>query len=401
MKILIHDYAGHAFPVHLSRHLAKRGHTVTHAFAGGLITPRGFLSVGPDDPIGFTVKELAMSAAYRKNKYNFIKRRHYEAVYGDDLGAFIRELEPDVIVSGNTPSEPQWKAVKAARKAGIPFISWVQDIYSVAVDRLARERMPIVGALAGSYYKWLDRQCLTKSAGVISITGDFNAILADFGVPADAITVIPNWAPMNELPLRPKLNHWSTAQGVEGKFVYLYSGTLAMKHNPDLILNLARHFKFNPEVVVIVISEGPGADYLARRKTSEALTGLTVLPFQPFHVMPNVLGTADVMLAVLDREAGLFSVPSKVLTYHAAGKAIVAAIPGENLAARIIKAETSGLCVEPEDQAGFVAKAVDLFKDAPLRQRLGASGRAYAEREFNIDKIGHRFEAILRGAVSL
>ena len=32
MRILVHDYAGHPFQVHLSRQLAFRGHDVLHAY---------------------------------------------------------------------------------------------------------------------------------------------------------------------------------------------------------------------------------------------------------------------------------------------------------------------------------------------------------------------------------
>ena len=49
MRILVHDYAGHAFPTSLSRELAARGHEVVHAFAGSLQTPRGDLQRGPGD----------------------------------------------------------------------------------------------------------------------------------------------------------------------------------------------------------------------------------------------------------------------------------------------------------------------------------------------------------------
>ena len=33
MRIVVHDYAGHAFPTSLSRALAARGHEVVHTFA--------------------------------------------------------------------------------------------------------------------------------------------------------------------------------------------------------------------------------------------------------------------------------------------------------------------------------------------------------------------------------
>lgn len=55
MRILVHDYAGHAFPAHLSCELASRGLVVTHAFAGNLVTPRGALELRPGDAKGAQV----------------------------------------------------------------------------------------------------------------------------------------------------------------------------------------------------------------------------------------------------------------------------------------------------------------------------------------------------------
>jgi colanic acid biosynthesis glycosyl transferase WcaI len=75
LRILIHDYAGHPFQVQLSRALATRGHTVHHAAAGALQTPRGELARRPDDPATFTSSEVAMDPDYAKFKYHFTKRR--------------------------------------------------------------------------------------------------------------------------------------------------------------------------------------------------------------------------------------------------------------------------------------------------------------------------------------
>ena len=123
---------------------------------------------------------------------------------------------------------------------------------------------------------------------------------------------------------------------------------------------------------------------------------LRVLPFQPFLDMPEMLATADVLVAVLEADAGIFSVPSKVLTYHCAGKPILAAMPSGNLAARIIAKEGSGICVEPDNITGFLNAARQLRQDAALRQRCGEKARAYAERHFDIEKIADRFEEIAK-----
>ena len=341
-----------------------------------------------------------MAPGYRQDKYKFIKRRNQEVAYGADLARLITRLKPEIIVSGNTPTEPQWTMIRAARALGIPVISWIQDFYSLAVGKLARKKLPLIGLAAGAWYRHLDRKCLAASAGVVAITEDFLPILAQFGVDERRVAVIPNWAPLEELPLRPKANAWAIGNRLSDHFVFIYSGTLAMKHNPDLLRQLAVAFKGDPQVRIVVISEGPGVEFLRGRKASEGLDNLLLIPFQPFEDMPDVLAAADVLAAVLETDAGVFSVPSKILTYHCAGRAILGAIPAENLAARIIQKQQTGLCVEPRDEAGFLNAARTLRQDAGLRNAMAGRARHYAEREFDINQIVDRFDTVFKKALT-
>ena len=94
----------------------------------------------------------------------------------------------------------------------------------------------------------------------------------------------------------------------------------------------------------------------------------------------------------------MHSVPSKVLTYHAAGRPILAAIAHANSAAEFITAADSGWVVEPTDSVGWAEGARRLYDDAALRARLGAHARAAAEAHFDIDEIAARFRAVLASA---
>lgn len=400
MHLLIHDYAGHPFEAQLSRELAQRGHQVTHAYAGNLLTPRGALQLKPDDAPTLDFVEVPMAEAYRANKYSFLKRRGYELAYGTELASLVTRLQPDLVISGNTPSEPQWTMIQAARRLKLPVISWVQDFYSVAVDKLARKKLPVIGALAGAWYRHMDGNCFRASAAIIAITEDFLPILDGFGVPPGRVTVIPNWAPLDELPVLPRVNAWSARQGLNDKFVFHYSGTLAMKHNPDLLRQLAARFREDAAIRVVVISEGPGADYLKKVKVRDHLENLLILPFQPFADLPEILAAADVLLAVLEADAGVFSVPSKVLSYHCAGRPILAAMPARNLASRILKQAGSGYCVEPDDSAGFIEQAASLRNDSWQRDQCGQAARVYAETRFAIGTIASRFETLFNKVIS-
>lgn len=397
MRLLIHDYAGHPFQVQLSRHLAGRGHEVLHAYCGSLqTTPRGALQPQADDPPSFAVEGLRLNRALEK--YSFFTRWRQENAYGRLLVDAVDRFAPDVVLSGNTPLDAQRQLLRHARERGVGFVFWVQDLIGVASARLLKVKIPIVGGLVGRYYADMERSLLRESDGIVLITEDFRPIMDEWDVARDRTTVIENWAPLDEVPVRPPDNAWSRRHDLADKRCLLYAGTLGMKHNPELLLQLALHLKDRGDVRIVVVSQGLGADWLEEKKREHGLENLVLLGFQPFEAMPDVLGTADVLLAVLEPEAGVFSVPSKVLTYLCAARPVLLAVPPENLAARIVEGSAAGRSVAPTDEAAFVRAATELLDDSALRDRLGANARRYAEKTFNIERITDDFERVLRTA---
>ncbi len=323
-----------------------------------------------------------------------------ELDYGRKIAALIEKKCPDVVISANTPTEPQLRIARLCARSKISFVPWIQDFYSIAVTKLAKKKLPGIGNLIGWWYRHLECDTLRQASAVVAITEDFVPMLRRFGVPQEKIVVIPNWAPRDELSLKPRGNAWSAAHSLNDKFVFLYSGTLAMKHNPDILKQLAIAYRNNLRVRVIVISEGPGANYLREQKVLDGLANLEVLPFQRFEEMPEVLGSAEVLLTILESDAGVFSVPSKVLSYHCAGRAMLGAIPLQNLAAKIILDNRTGLCTAPDDIKGFLVAADKLYTDLDLRSQCGERARRYAETHFDIQMIGNRFEEIFKNSRS-
>jgi glycosyltransferase involved in cell wall biosynthesis len=229
----------------------------------------------------------------------------------------------------------------------------------------------------------------------VVITADFCDVLTQWGIDVSRTHVIHNWAPLVDLPLRPRENPWSRRQQLGDGVRFIYSGTLAMKHNPALLLELTRMLDRDGSGELVVVSEGGGVEWLARQAAKEGLHTLRCLGFQPFEELPDVLGSADVLVAILEPDAGVFSVPSKVLSYLCAGRPLLLAVPGENLAARIVGECGAGLVVEPSDVSGFCTEAERLIESRELRDELGHAARKYADAHFDIGRIGDQFECIL------
>ncbi len=393
MRILLHDFPGHSFPVQLSRALAARGHTVRHLTFADFPSPKGPLAPRPTDPPTLTLATVALPEPFEK--YSFLKRWLQERRYAAALVADAEAFNPDVAIGGNAPLDVQNALQRWARRRDKRFVFWLQDVYGVAMTAILSRRLPVIGPLVAWWYRELEYRLWRRSDVVVPITEDFNALLSDCGVAATRVAVIENWANLKESPLAPIENEWRAAHGLSGCRVFLYSGTLGLKHNPDLLVDLARQFRDQPDVRVVVVSEGIGADRLIAAKASEKLDNMLVLPFQPHAQLPLVIASGDILVVLLEPDAGVYSVPSKTLTYLCAARAILGSMPTANLASRLIVKHQAGLVADPSDPAGFLNAAAELLADSDRRKQMGAAGRAYAESHFNIDKIADRFEALL------
>jgi colanic acid biosynthesis glycosyl transferase WcaI len=393
MRILISDYSGHPFQVQLSRELARRGHTVRHVHFSGFQTPNGNRVRQPDDPAGFDVVGVTLDQPFAKS--SFVRRRQQEIAVGKAIAAEIVQFAPDLVVSGNAPLDTQREIMTAARRCGARFVFWLQDIYSAAISRVVPAKLPGLGHLVAWWYRRLEFAMLRSSDRVIAIAEDFRAILLERGVPTERIAVIENWAPLDELPELPRGNAWAEANYPREGVRFVYSGTLGYKHNPHWLLALARAM---PAAQVSVFSEGEVAAELARKARDLALSNLTVRSWVPFAELPAMLAGADVLVAFIEPDASVYSVPSKILTYLAAGRPILCALPAENLAAQSIAASKAGFVCDGQATETFLALAQRLAGDVQLRAELGANGRAHALQAFAIAPIADRFLAAVGGA---
>jgi glycosyltransferase involved in cell wall biosynthesis len=286
------------------------------------------------------------------------------------------------------------------RISGVAMVFWQQDVYSDAIGTAARGRL---GRWVGGALAWIaDRiECLIarNSVRVIAISESFLDVLQRWNVSPDVVTIIPNWAALPELPVRPRDNAWARSHGLVGRKVILYSGTLGLKHDPRIFLELANALcARHPDARVVVISEGQGRDMLEEERDRLQLSNLMLLDYQPYYSLPDVLASADVLVTVLEPDAGRYSVPSKVLTYLCAARPVLGVMPVENEAADTLLSSGAGVVVSPEDREEAITRLLDLLEASEKRANMGAAGRRYAEETFDIASIAERFESVLNEA---
>jgi colanic acid biosynthesis glycosyl transferase WcaI len=394
MRVFLHDFAGHPFQAQLSRELAAKGHEVAHAYSADIPGPKGRLAKAETDPKLLEFRPLRFASS--KSKYSPLHRLIAHRTYAADLRAFIRDYEPDVVVSGNTPIDVQAELLRYCRKNHVGFVHWVQDVYCEALQFFLRRKLGWIAQPLAHPFRKLELWVARNSSAAVVIAPAFRDLFVKWDVAADLISVIENWAPLEEVPLFPRSNCWSNRYGLTGKTVFLYSGTLGLKHRPELLYGLAQSLDDNCKVVVI--TEGIGREYLERMPKLE---NLLIMNFQPYEELPQVLATADVLVATLEPDAGHFAVPSKILTYLCAGRPILLAAPKGNLGTSVVERSGAGLVVDGDDRNSWLQTAQRLVSDPVLRITLGGNARQYAEKTFDITRIASAFEEILLRVRSL
>jgi glycosyltransferase involved in cell wall biosynthesis len=206
---------------------------------------------------------------------------------------------------------------------------------------------------------------------------------------------------LGEITPRPLDNPWSAEWIAErGDITLLYAGTLGRKHNPGLLVDLLEKVRAGGvDARLLVASEGEGADLIRARVGDFPPGAIRVIPFQPADQFPDMLGAGDVLVAILEPGASKFSIPSKVLSYLAAGRPLLGLMPADNPAADDITA--AGGLVAPPTPAGVAGAAewiASISGDATARTELGKRSRRLAEEKFNINHISDQFAEIISAA---
>jgi colanic acid biosynthesis glycosyl transferase WcaI len=390
MRIAINDYAGFSFPLELSRELSRRGHHVLHLYSQASGGPKASPRQNGDQRL-----RIANLDAGCVEKDNLLKRWRQERRYGDLAIRKLSDWQPDLIISANTPLEAQKKIIGWAGSRFIPSVFWLHDLLSIAAKSIISNVNRFLGRFAYRYLNRIEIDALARADHIISITDDFYPYLNAWNIDPAKVSLIPNWGPIEQIPVLPRKNRFSAHYGLDEKFVVLYSGTLGKKQDIRLIADTAARLADDGDIRFVVATDARGHQLLNTRVAGKGLSNLLRLPLQPTHRYPYLLAASDLTMVTLDRSASTYCVPSKLWSAYCAQKASVVAVDKQNLCARTTDRIGAGIVIPPGSVDQCVAAITRLKKNPSLGVTMGANARRYAERRFPISAIGDQFEAVI------
>ncbi|PWW21893.1 glycosyltransferase involved in cell wall biosynthesis [Geodermatophilus normandii] len=293
-----------------------------------------------------------------------------EAVFAA-RAAVTRVRRPDVVLAVS----PALLGVAAALRWRAPGRTAVgvvvQDLYSRAVVE--------AGLLSGREARAtaaLERRLLRGADGVAAIHETFRSSLVRLGVDAGRITTIRNWTHVGRAtgdPAALRRAHGWRADEV----VALHAGNMGAKQGLENVVEAARlaHARRLPVRFVLL---GDGHQRPALAALAGDLPTLQFLAPLPDGEFETALQAADVL--VLNERPGIaeMCVPSKLTSYFAAGRPVVAASSPHSAGSAEVAASGAGVQVAPGDPAVLLQAVLDISGDRAVASASGLRGQAFA-----------------------
>ena len=298
---------------------------------------------------------------------------------------------PDVILS-TSPSLPSCVPVALLGwLRACPVILNLQDILPEAAVHVGLLKNKLLIQLFTLLEKFAYR-----TASKISVIADgFVDNLRGKGVEADKIVQIPNWVDVNFIrPLPKENNPFRVAHNLNGKFVVLYSGNIALTQGLESVVKAASVLRHIPDIVFVIVGEAQGLQRLQQECLDCGADNVLLLPFQPRKYLPQMLAAADIGLVVQKKNVISFNMPSKIQVLLASGAALVASVPDNGTAARAIRQSGGGVIVPPEDPQALAMAILDLYQNPEKVKTLGYKSRQYAVEQYAFEQALNQYESL-------
>jgi len=271
----------------------------------------------------------------------------------------------------------------------VPVLFWVQDLWPETLSATGAIRSRWILGLVGRLVRFIYRHCSL----VLAQSKAFAPYLQAQGVPEARIRYFPNSAEALYQPVAVDPQASERRLMPEG-FRVMFAGNIGAAQDFETILAAAERLRESRDIHWIVVGNGRLADWVEREIERRGLRDTVhLLGRHPVESMPSFFALADVMLVTLKNEPIFaLTIPSKIQSYLACGRPIVAALDGEG--ARVIEESGAGVAVKAGDAAALAQAVLKLYRmPTPEREAMGLHGREYFRRHFERSLLLSRLEA--------
>lgn len=300
---------------------------------------------------------------------------------------------PDVILTPSPPLSIGLSAWIIGALRGAPYVYNVQEIYpDIAVNLGALKNRTAIRALEA-----LERFVYRKAAAVTVIARRMRERLVAKGVPPEKVKVIPNFVDLDRLTPVPRDNEFSRRHELLSTFTVTYAGNMGPAQGLDIVIEAARLLSSDDgDIRFLLIGEGMLRDQLTSAAGALPLKNVTVLPYQPNAMMPQIYSASDISLVPQAAATGSDAIPSKVYRIMATGRPLIAMTDPHSDLAALVRDAGCGVIIE----SGNARALAEIVRRAAAHrgewEAMGARGRAHVSSNYSRQAISAEYDALMR-----
>lgn len=277
----------------------------------------------------------------------------------------------------------------------VPCVYWVQDMWPESAVYTLNLRSPLLVRPLTWLCGWLFRQAdyvLVQNAG-------FVPLVTRFGVPEDRIQVLPNTARTLYRPVAPEEAPEEGLLVPQSGFRLLFAGNIGESQDFETLIEAARLLKEHQDISWTILGSGRHLERAKQLVSDNGLESRFVFRGRfPEERMPSFFAHADALLVSL-KATPIFAltVPSKLQSYFACGKPVIALLAGEG--ARVVKEAGAGLVVPPGAPAELASAILSMKSMSSEELQLhGQRALRYFENHYSNELVYSRLEHVLTHA---
>ncbi len=303
----------------------------------------------------------------------------------------LKGWRPDVILLTIPPLTTCVPAAAIATLQRAPIVLNVQDILpDAAVHTGLLTNQKVIRT-----FEILEQFAYRRAAKISVIAEGFVDNLREKNVDLDKIVRIPNWVDVDFICPKDKASsYFRTENGLEGKFIAMYSGNIALTQGLENVVKAAALLKDLPDLAIAIVGEERALEPLRELCRECEADNVVLRPFQPREKLPEMLAAADVGLVVQKKNVLCFNMPSKIPVILASGRPILASVPADGTAAKAVRESGGGIVVPPEDPDAIAQNLRELYRDRDRVENLGHLARQCAVDRYSFDRSLDRYESL-------
>lgn len=286
--------------------------------------------------------------SYVPSKPSWIRRAAFEVLYGLRLGTRVpRDADVVILVSPGLLTSGVVNSLMKLTRHGARKVLWVQDRYTQGVAEVAGSAQGFASRVVSAIAEGVLHDC---DEVVVIHERWKDEIASQFNLQAGKMRTIRNWThvkmpcDLDRSALRERLG-WKPS---DQEIIVLHAGNMGVKQGLENVVDAAKIAEESGVPVRFVLM-GDGNQRRILERLSKGCTRMQFLPPQDLDDYVRVLDAADVLL--VNEKPGMLSsaVPSKLTSYFATGRPIVAATEARGVTADEVRASRAGVVVPPGD----------------------------------------------------